>query len=100
MATPSEAIRAFVTAQTGFNQRQGAAIDKSVAAAGGLSGDIAALNAKILELQNSPGQVTPEDQALIDELVTMGEAATARAEAQAAALEALDAQNPPTPPPV
>lgn len=68
-----------------FNDRISAAID-------GLSNDVEALTAKITELQNSPGAITPEDQALLDE-------AQAQAEALATKAEALDQMNPPTPPP-
>lgn len=36
----------------------------------GIKADIVALNAKIQELQNSPGAITPEDQALLDGIET------------------------------
>lgn len=78
-------ISDFATAQNAFNDRVDTAIT-------GLQGDVQALNDKITELQNSPGTVTPEDQALLDAL-------QARGETIAAKLEALDALTPPTPPP-
>lgn len=34
----------------------------------GIKGDVDALNAKITELQNSAGTVSPEDQALLDDV--------------------------------
>lgn len=34
-----------------------------------IAADIAALDAKITQLQNSPGTISPEDQALLDEIV-------------------------------
>lgn len=78
-------ISEFATAQKTFNDRQDAAIT-------GLQGDVKSLTDKIAELQNSAGTVTPEDQALLDDLQTRGEAITAK-------LEALDALTPPPIPP-
>lgn len=78
------AIADFAAKQRVFNDRMDAAI-------GGLTEDIAGLNAKILELQNSPGTVTAEDQALLDELQARGETISAK-------LEALNALTPPAPP--
>lgn len=89
----------FFAKQAAFNDRQGAAIDTVVAASSGLTDDVKALNDKITALQNSSGTVSPEDQATIDDLETKGEALTARSEAVAAALAALDAQTPPAAPP-
>ncbi len=51
------AISDFATKQNAFNDRQSAAVD-------GLIGDVKTLNDKIEALQNSAGQITPEDQAL------------------------------------
>lgn len=79
-------ISEFVTSQTNFNTRMAAAIS-------GVASDVAALNEKILELQNTAGQVTPEDQALLDELQLQAEHLTEK-------LEALDALTPPVAPPV
>lgn len=93
------AVSDFVQKQKAFNDRQSAAIDTVATATAGLAGDIEALNKKIEELQNSPGDITPEDQALLDELTTLGEGLAAKAEAAAAAAKALDDANPPTPPP-
>ena len=73
------AISEFAAKQTEHNNRLSAAIE-------GIVGDIAALNAKIEELKT-----TPEDQALLNELGTQGEALAAKA-------EALDALTPPAPP--
>lgn len=78
-------ISDFAAHQSAFNTRLDTAIT-------GLQADVEALNAKIEELQNSPGSITPEDQALLDELTSRGEAITAK-------LEALDALTPPPPPP-
>lgn len=105
-------ITEFAAAQKAFNEATAAATDSLVASAeaqatatAGIAGDIDALNAKILELQNSQGGVTPEDQALLDDLQTQGAALQARVKsaadasaAHAAALQALDERTPPTVP--
>lgn len=78
------AISKFATEQNTFNDRVDAAVT-------GLQSDIQALNDKITELQNSPGEITPEDQALLDTLQTRAEGITAK-------IEALDALTPPTVP--
>lgn len=92
------AISDFAAKQNAFNDRQGKAIDAAVQSIAGLSGDLQTLNAKITELQNSSGSVTPEDQALIDQLQTAGEATAAKVEALSTALSGLDALTPPAPP--
>lgn len=94
------AISDFAAKQKAFNERQAKAVDDAVASLAGLVGDVQTLNDKITELQNSQGGVTPEDQALIDDLQTQGEAVAAKGEALAAALASLDAQTPPAVPPV
>lgn len=78
------AISEFAAKQSEFNGRLSTAID-------GLTGDVALLNQKIQELQNSAGTITPEDQALLDQLQTQGEMLASR-------LEAVDALTPPAPP--
>ena len=52
---------------------------------------IGALNDKIAQLQNSPGQITPADQALLDGIEQDGQALQAKA-------DALAGKAPPTPP--
>jgi predicted nucleic acid-binding Zn-ribbon protein len=94
------AISDFAAKQKAFNERQGAAVDGAVTSLQGLTADVAELNRKIEELQNSSGGVTPEDQVLIDDLQTQGEAVAAKAEALATALKALDDATPPVVPPV
>ncbi len=92
------AISDFAAKQKAFNDRQAAAIDSLVTSTEGLTGDVKALNDKITELQNSPGAITPEDQALLDDLQTQGEATAAKVEGVATALSALDSQTPPVVP--
>lgn len=72
-------ISEFVVKQTAFNIRTGAAID-------GIVGDIKGLNDKITALSTSP-----EDQALLADVVAAGEALATKA-------EALDAMTPPAVP--
>lgn len=78
------AISDFAAKQNAFNDR----IDTAVQ---GLTGDVTALKDEITKLQNSPGTITPEDQASLD-------AIQARTDAITTKLEALDALTPPTPP--
>ena len=77
-------ISEFAQAQNAFNDRLDTAIQ-------GLTGDLAELSRQIAVLQESQGQITPEDQATLDAL-------QARAAAMTAKLEALDALTPPVPP--
>lgn len=76
-----------------FASRQNAHNDRIDAAITGLAGDISQLNAKIAELQNSAGQISPEDQATLDALEARG---TAIAE-KVAALDALTEAAPSVP---
>jgi len=78
-------IAEFKTAMDVFNTRLTAAITD-------LEGDVKMLNDKITELQNSPGEISPEDQALLDNLQLVAEKTTAK-------LEALAALNTPDVPP-
>lgn len=79
------AISDFAAKQSAFNTR----IDSAIT---GLQGDVQTLNDTITKLQNSPGTVTPEDQAALDTLQAQGDALSAK-------LEALDALTPPAIPP-
>lgn len=78
------AISDFAAKQNAFNDR----IDAAVA---GVTADVQVLNDKIAELQNSSGQISPEDQASLDAIEARGQALTDK-------LEALDALTPPKPP--
>lgn len=84
LKTLMSALSEFATKQKAFNGRLSTALD-------GLAMDIGALNKKIDALQNSAGEVTAEDQALIDDLATQGEDLAAK-------FEALNLQTPPAPP--
>jgi hypothetical protein len=85
MASYKEAIQAYGAAATAYQTRISAGVD-------GISADLDALNALILQLQNNPGPISPEDQAILDQAVAAGEALAAR-------VEALDQINPPPAPP-
>jgi len=78
------AISDYAAKVTAFQDRQDAAIT-------GVSGDVDFLVAEIKRLQETAGQITPEDQAILDGI-------QARAEAAAQKLEALDALTPPPAP--
>lgn len=93
-------ISKFLADQKAYNDRNAAALDKIVASQDGLTADIKALNDKIAELQNSPGEFSAEDQILADAAEAQGKALAEKQEAVAAALEVLDAQTPPVVPPV
>jgi hypothetical protein len=78
------AISDFAAAQTAFQDQIDAAVT-------GLTADVAALNDEIVKLQTTAGQITAEDQALLDGI-------EARTSAIAAKLDALDAMTPPVVP--
>ena len=78
------AISDFAAKQNAFNDQMDTAIT-------GLTGDIQSLNDTIKQLQESPGTVTAQDQALLDTL-------TARAKAASDKLTALDALTAPATP--
>ena len=80
----SESIKAFADAQNAFNDADDAAVDAIVK-------EVADLNAKIVELQNSPGTLTPADQATLDALQARGRSISDK-------LTALSATTPPAPP--
>lgn len=58
----------------------------------GVSGDVTFLKARIEELQNNPGPISPEDQALLDQV-------QARIGTLATRITALDAATEPPAPP-
>lgn len=64
-------ISEFADKQRAHNQAISEAID-------GITTDIGLLNDKINELQNTQGQITPEDQTLLDEMEAQGAALAER----------------------
>lgn len=75
-----------------FSDKVNASFDKVGLAVDGVMGDVQWLKDKITELQNSPGAITPEDQALLDAIED-------RANQLVTKVETLDAatEHPPTP---
>lgn len=92
------AIADFAAKQEAFNTRLEAGIDVAQTALTGLTADVEALNKKITDLQNTAGQITPEDQALLDGIESAGARIATRMEAFSNALKALDDLTPPSPP--
>lgn len=84
--------RKIMSAISDFAAKQNAFNDRMDAAVAGLQGDVKTLNDQIAALQATQGQITPEDQALLDQIEQRGDAIATK-------LEALDALTPPTPPP-
>jgi hypothetical protein len=80
-------ISDFAAAQGAFNTQLETALT-------GIGGDITTLNAKITELQNTPGQITPEDQTLLDAIQAQGQSLADRF----TAVDALTAEAPVIPP--
>ncbi len=63
------------------------AFDKLGVAVDGVSADVDFLKAEILKLQNNPGPISAEDQAILDGLVTRSQGLSAKVEALDAATE-------------
>jgi len=82
--TLMSAISDFAAKQNAFNTEIGADLDAIVAA-------VKALNDQITTLQNSPGTITPADQATLDSLQAAGLALQTKADTTAG-------KTPPTPP--
>ncbi len=69
----------------------GASVDAIVTSVGGVSGDVDRLKATIKALQDSAGQITPEDQALLDKSEAAVNALSSRVSGVKDALASLDA---------
>jgi hypothetical protein len=80
------AVSEYAAAQKAFNAQLHEALD-------GIHADVEALKAKIDQLQNNPGPISPADQALLDELQSEAAALVART-------RAVDDLTPPEIPPV
>lgn len=78
------AVSEFATKQNAFNDQIDTAIN-------GLVGDVSGLKDLIAQLQSTQGTITPEDQALLDQI-------QARTEQIASRLTDLDNQTPPAVP--
>ncbi len=93
-------ISDYAAAQKAANEQIGAAVDGLTTSTTGLVADVQSLKDKIDALQNSPGEVSQEDQVLLDTLQVDAGTLVARIAAAAAAVKALDdaTGNLPTPP--
>jgi len=80
-----------MSAISDFSDKMKVHHDKQDAAIAGIIGDVQVLNDKIAALQASAGTVTPEDQALLNDIEARGAAISTK-------VEALDALTPPTAP--
>lgn len=69
----------------------GDSVDEVVAAVSGVSGDVASLKDIILKLENNPGPISPEDQALLTQGVARVTALSDRLNGVATTLKELDA---------
>lgn len=85
-------VENIMTKISEFADQMKAFSDRQEKAVSDLQDDVKFLTDKIAELQNSAGQITPEDQASLDAL-------QARASAISDKLDALDALTPPVVPP-
>lgn len=70
----------------------GTSVDELVASVTGVTGDVATLKELILKLENNPGPITPEDQALLTKSLATVTALADKTKAVADALKALDAE--------
>lgn len=85
-------LNTIMSAISDFSTKLSAFFDRQDKAISDLQDDVKNLNDQIAALQNSSGTVTPEDQALLDQI-------TARASAVSDKLDALDQLTPPATPP-
>lgn len=95
--TLQESFRAYVVKRDEYDTRQEAATDILTESLTGLTGDVKGLKDLIKKLQDSAGEVTPEDQATIDRLQAQADRTTARLEAASAALKSLNEETPAVP---
>jgi hypothetical protein len=77
-----------------YAARQNERLTRAEAGLQGLEGDVAQLNDTIRRLQETQGELTPEDQALLDQIEARGEALAVRV----AALDAQTVAGPEVPP--
>lgn len=85
--TIMEAIQTFATRVNTSFAKLGTAVDGVVA-------DVDALKAKIDQLQNAPGTLSPEDQATLDAIETQADQIATKLEALDAATETVPAPQP------
>lgn len=93
------AISDFASAVNTKFDEMGAAVDGITTSLTGVTADVAFLKDLIEQLQNSAGQITPEDQALLDQIQARTASLGTNIATVNTSLAALDAQTqePPTP---
>ena len=89
----------YVDRVTASHDAISASVDAIVTSVTGVAGDVTELKRIILELQNNPGPISAEDQALLDALEVKVGALVARTDAVKASVAELDAQTADVPPP-
>lgn len=91
-----------MSAISDYAQRVNTVFDSIGQAVDGIVADIDFLKKKIEDLQNSSGQITPEDQALLDAIEARANTVASKVKALDEATAALPAEPPPVPetPPV
>jgi hypothetical protein len=89
----------YLQQQKAYNDRDDAAFSAIATSFEGITADFKFLKDTITKLQNSAGQVTPEDQALIDQLQARANTAGPKVEALAKSIKDLDDATPPEPAP-
>ncbi len=97
-----QAVQTYVDAVNAAFDSISTGVDTAVTGVAGVQKDVTDLKAIIDKLQNSPGTITPEDQATLDAGQAKAAAAVAKVSALSKALSDLDAQTetaPPTPTP-
>lgn len=92
------AITTFLNQQKAFNTQSRDAVASIAASVTEVAEDVDELLRKLAELDNNPGEFTPEDQAIVTELITEGSEAAAKLTAAAEALAAVNAKVPPVVP--
>lgn len=92
-------IKDFSDAVNAKFDEMGLAVDGLTNSLAGVSADITYLKGVIDQLQNNPGPISPEDQALLDEAVAKVNALSTNLSSVNTALAALDAatEEPPIP---
>ena len=91
-------IADFAVKQNAFNTDMGSQIDATGVAVNDVKTIVTNLNAQINTLQNSPGAITPADQATLDALTSSGAALDAKVQALAGTVREMDTLTPPVPP--
>lgn len=98
-------VRIMASAISDFSDRVtkafdeiGASVDAAVQSLAGVAKDVTDLKALIDKLQNTPGAITPEDQALLDQAQAKADLLVTKTAALKQSLAELDAQTEEPPP--